>query len=163
LNDNGEYQLYKKILPVLISATLSAPAISSEVGSLPAMNDGVFTVSGGYYTMPSEWEGFGDQEISRIGDDIERDAPFVKLGYEFADDWYVSGMMGYERIQNDESGDDASRLDTDRELFAGFEIKGVVYRDDKLSAGPFLQYTRYTDFSVSGPVLSNGVIKNTDV
>lgn len=155
--------MHKKILPVLISVTLSAPAISSEVGSLPGVNDGIFTVSGGYYTMPSEWEGFGDQEISRIGEDIERDAPFVKLGYEFADDWYVSGLMGYERIQNDVSGDDASKLDTDRELFAGFEIKGVVYRDDKLSAGPFLQYTQYTDFSVTGPVLSNGVINNTDV
>lgn len=70
--------------------------MSSVVGSLAGVSDGDFTVSGGYYTMPSEWEGFGDQQVSRIGDDIERDAPFVKLGYEFR----TTGMCPASWVMN---------------------------------------------------------------
>ena len=147
----------------MICSIASSSTFASEIGSLPKADDGMYTVSAGYYLMRSEWDGFDDANTNRIIDDIERDAPFVKLGMEVMDDWYASVLFGFENMANDPAISTVPKLDTDSEFFVGAELKGVVYRDEVISMGPFIQANVYTNFSASGPILSNGVIKNIDI
>jgi len=147
----------------MICTIVSSTAFASEIGSLPKTDDGMYTVSAGYYLMRSEWDGFNDAHTNQLINDLERDAPFVKLGMEVMDDWYASVLFGFENITNDPVAPTVPILDTDSELFVGVELKGVVYRDEAISMGPFIQANAYTNFSISGPILNNGSIKNIDI
>ena len=146
----------------MICSIASSSAFASEIGSFPKADDGLFALSAGYYLMRSEWDGFDDADTNNIINDIERDAPFVKLGVEVMDDWYASVLFGYEKITNNPPVTTVLKLDTDSEFFVGVELKGVMYRDEAISMGPFIQANAFTNLSISGPILSNGTIKNID-
>lgn len=152
----------KKILPIMICSIASSSVLASEIGSLPRANAGMFSLSAGYYSMNSEWDGFDSSSTNDLIGDIERTAPFIKLGFEVVDDWYASVLFGYEKSQNNPSLTTTPKLDTNSDFFVGAELKGVLYRDENISAGPFIQLDAYTNFSTSGPILNNGTIETID-
>ena len=147
----------------MVCSIASSSVVANEIGSLPGANHGMFSLSAGYYSMQSEWDGFENEDTNNLINDLERDAPFVKLGFEIVDDWYASVLFGYEKISNNPPVTTVPKLENDSEFFVGMELKGIMYRNENISAGPFIQLNSYTNFSTTGPILSNGFIENIDI
>ncbi|MGJ3256778.1 MAG: OmpA family protein [Alcanivorax sp.] len=147
----------KKILALLpCIALISSPASATGIGSLPSTrdNDGKVSVDVGYYYQRSDFEGFDDSLADNAMEDIARDAPYLRLNYQFYPGWLLSGIYGYEDISNDPD-QDSLELESDlRDTFFGMQLKGRLYESEQFDVGAFLQYTNHADYDFSGRILT---------
>jgi outer membrane protein OmpA-like peptidoglycan-associated protein len=147
----------KRSLPFLLvlGAALSAPVSSSEIGPLLNADDGEYSLGLGYYSMRTsglEYDGGGSTGVTDL---IEQDAYFMRLRYQFVDDWSVSMSYAADRLKNEPTKTIISHLDTGRQGAWGLSVEGAAYKNESLSLGPFLQYTMYSDMNISGRVSTN--------
>ena len=153
---NGIFNM-KKILALLpCMALISSPAYATGIGSLPSIrdNDGKVSVDVGYYYQRSDFEGIDGSLADNAMEDITRDAPYLRLNYQFHPGWLVSGIYGYEDISNDPDQDSLELGSDLRDTFFGMQLKGRLYESEQFDVGAFLQYTNHADYDFVGRVLT---------
>ena len=137
-------------------ALISSPAYATGIGSLPSIrdNDGKVSVDVGYYYQRSDFEGIDGSLADNAMEDITRDAPYLRLNYQFHPGWLVSGIYGYEDISNDPDQDSLELGSDLRDTFFGMQLKGRLYESEQFDVGAFLQYTNHADYDFVGRVLT---------
>ena len=145
----------KKILLLLpCMALTSLPAFATGVGSMQNVrdNDSQFTLDAGYYYQQSSYEGLDNALADDAMEDIVRDAPYLRVNYQFVPNWFISGIYGYENVSNDPD-EKALNIDSNlRDTFFGMQLKGKIYDSEQWDIGAFVQYTSHADYNFEGTV-----------
>lgn len=141
----------------LALAVLAASAVAGEIGSpelTPEAAD--LTLGLGYYYAPGEWT-TGSRLGDRVANDITRDGFIAKLAFGLHEDLEVVAKAGLENIGN-EPGATEFDVASSSDGFFSVAAKGIVYRKGRLSAGPFVQYSEFSDYTVTGDVAQGLVL-----
>ena len=163
-SESGKFDMKKALFLLPWVTLLSSPVLATGIGSLPSIrdNDGLFSLDAGYYYQRSDLEGFDSPLADDALEDITRDAPYLRLNYQFYPDWLLSGIYGYEDIANDPD-QEALELGSDmRDTFFGMQLKGRVYESDAFDIGAFVQYTNHADYDFVGTVGSTDYVIEAD-
>ncbi|MCK0153813.1 OmpA family protein [Alcanivorax sp. S6407] len=101
-----------------------------------------------YYADQSQWHTGTDQGDDLIGD-LRHQGPFGIMALAFHDRWEVVTRLGFSEYETN-PGSDARSLSSSGDAFGSLSVRGEFLRKDSTLLGPFLQYTRYSGYEVSG-------------
>ena len=139
----------------------AAGAQAMEIGPL-RMTDhqGDWAVGLHYYYGESEWD-TGSNLGDKIADKVTEKGPFAVFAYSFHDNWEISGTLGGSQYMT-ESDYPGAKLSSSLDTAFSVSVRGEFLRHGKTSFGPFVQYTRYSDYDISGPVTTGGSTQTLD-
>ena len=151
----------KLLLPLAVIAAV-APAYAVEIGS-PELtadaNDIAFSLH--YYYDESDWD-TGSRKGNRILDQLERQGVVGKFTIGLHKNLEVFARLGLEDMESDPALNEY-RFTSRGDSFVGVGMKGVVFRNDDWTVGPFIQYTGFSNQSIAGNIADGGVLRPLDV
>jgi outer membrane protein OmpA-like peptidoglycan-associated protein len=134
------------LTPFMVQALDMGPAESTvEAGDI---STGLYL----YYDA-SEWDTGNNQVDSAIGE-VKRQGIFANFTYGLHDDWEVIAKLGFQGLDT-EGNEYVKAFDSSGDAFLGLALKGVLYRSNGFSAGPFIQYSRYSGYDIDARVLND--------
>ncbi|MDI1302571.1 MAG: OmpA family protein [bacterium] len=144
-----------RLLPLMLGIA-AASASAGEIGApelTAAATD--LTIGISYYYDQSAWT-TGSPLGDRVTSDVVRDGYLAKLAFGLHENLEAVAKFGGESIQNDPGASEYS-VSANNDSFYSLALKGIVYRNGPLAAGPFVQYSKFSDYTISGNV-SDGLV-----
>lgn len=149
---------------ILIGGMLivSSPVLATEVGPLSTgVESGEFGVGVHYYYGRSQWESGSDYVDDMIGDLTQKGA-YITVDYTILP-WLEAhgavGGMGY----NTSPDISAERVESSMDNFFSLGATAKLIKTDDVMFGPFVRYSRYSDYELSGEIVNNGPVTAYDV
>ncbi len=141
----------KLLLGTAMLSVMTGSVQASEIGPL-RMTDkqGDWAVGLHYFYGKSQWN-TGSNLGDNITGDVVQKGPFAVFAYAFHDDWEVAGTVGGSQYETDPDYSGA-RLSSSLDTSFSVSVRGEFLRHGKTSFGPFLQYTRYADYEITGDI-----------
>ena len=152
----------KRLICVAVLASACVPAMGGEIGPLTVgKNAGNWGLGVHYYHGRSQWETGSDLADDMIGDVTQKGA-YVTVDYTIHPRIEFRGAFGgvsYDTTPYVEGAETDSSMDS---MFS-LGITGTLVETEQASFGPFLRYTRYSDYDLDGTIVNNGPATDFDI
>lgn len=134
----------------LALAVVATTAAAGEIGGPDLTKEAAdITVGVGYYYDQSQWD-TGSALGNRIAGDVIRDGFFARVAFGLHEDWEVFAKGGLENIENDAAPEFG--VSSSGDGFFALGLKAILLREGRFAAGPFFQYSEFSDYSLSGDI-----------